>query len=115
MGLRTNIDVLNAEQELRQAELNQVSARRDEYVAASSVLATMGRLEARNLTPTVPQYDAKANARRLRMTWGWVPWEEPLAILDRTLVLSPAPVQQDRPLEPAISPGLQPPPAPAPR
>ena len=39
VGLRTTIDVLNAEQELRAAELSQISARRDEYVAAAGVLA----------------------------------------------------------------------------
>ena len=61
VGLRTTIDVLNAEQELRQAELNAVSSRRDEYVAAANVLAIMGRLEGRNLVPSVPQYDSSRN------------------------------------------------------
>lgn len=92
VGLRTTIDVLNAEQELRQAELAQVSARRDEYVAAALVLGNMGRLEARYLTPNVPQYDAKANFSGLRMTWGWVPWEEPIAIVDG--LLTPKPVEK---------------------
>lgn len=92
VGLRTTIDVLNAEQELRQAELAQVSARRDEYVAAALVLGNMGRLEARYLTPNVPQYDAKANFTGLRMTWGWVPWEEPIAIVDG--LLTPKPVEK---------------------
>ncbi|WP_374470094.1 TolC family outer membrane protein [Phenylobacterium sp.] len=111
VGLRTTIDVLNAEQELRNAELSQVSARRDEYVAAASVISAMGRLEGRNLVPTVPQYDATRNFRKLRITWGWVPWEEPIAIVDRTLALPPAPQPQAKALEPAIAPGLQPPPA----
>jgi len=114
VGLRTTIDVLNAESELRAAELSQVFARRDEYVAASSVLAAMGRLEGKNLVPSVPQYDAKANFRRLRITWGWVPWEEPISIIDRTVALPPAPQPRDRATEPPIGPGLQPPPAVAP-
>jgi outer membrane protein len=109
-GLRTTLDVLNAEQELRNAELSQVNARRDEYAAAAAVLSAMGRLEARNLIPSVPQYDAKANFRRLRITWGWVPWEEPIAIVDRVVALPPAPQPQDKPVEPPIGPGLQPPP-----
>ena len=75
--------MLNAEQELRSAELTQVSARRDEYVAAANVLAAMGRLEGRNLAPNVPQYDPQANFHELRITWGWVPWEEPIGIVDR--------------------------------
>ena len=82
VGLRTTLDVLNAEQELRQAELAQVTARRDEYVAASLVLAQMGLLEGPNLVPTVTRYDPKANFGKLRVTWGWVPWEEPIAIVD---------------------------------
>lgn len=108
VGLRTTIDVLNAEQELRQAELNQVSSRRDEYVAAASVLATMGRLEARNLVPSVPQYDAARNFRKLRMTWGWVPWEEPVSILDQNLTIWPSRPPINRPLETPLAPGLQP-------
>ena len=82
VGLRTTLDVLNAEQELRSAELAQISARHDEYAAAASVLAQMGRLEASHLTPNVPHYDPRANYNSLRMTWGWTPWEEPIAIVD---------------------------------
>ncbi len=82
VGLRTTLDVLNAEQELRSAELAQINARHDEYAAAASVLAQMGRLEASHLTPNVPHYDPRANYNSLRMTWGWTPWEEPIAIVD---------------------------------
>ena len=42
VGLRTTIDVLNAEQELRNAEFALVGSRRDEYVAATAVLSAMG-------------------------------------------------------------------------
>jgi outer membrane protein len=116
VGLRTTIDVLNAEQELRQAELNQVNAHRDAYIATTSVLSTMGRLEGKNLVPTVPQYDAAKNFRSLRITWGWVPWEEPIAVVDRFLTPTPAPLVKARPVEAAIPPGLEPPPAaPAPK
>jgi outer membrane protein len=111
VGLRTTLDVLNAEQELRNAELAQVSAARDEYVAASTVLAAMGRLEGKNLIPSVSQYDANANFRKIRMTWGWVPWEIPLEAVDRTLTIAPAAKPVDKPTEAAIAPGLTPPPA----
>src|SRR5436190_3489233 len=114
VGLRTTIDVLNAEQELRQAQLNLVSSKRDEYVAAASVLALMGRLEGKDLVPSVPQYDAAKTFRRLRMTWGWVPWEEPIGIVDRVATPWPATVPAERPTEAAIPPGLQPPPVVAP-
>lgn len=105
VGLRTTLDVLNAEQELRAAELAQVSARRDEYIAATTVLAQMGRLEAPNLTPSVTRYDPKANFKGLRVTWGWVPWEEPLAIVDGAAIPKP----KEMPLE---SPPPPPPAAP---
>jgi outer membrane protein len=115
VGLRTTLDVLNAEQELRSAELAQVSAARDEYVAASTVLAAMGRLEGKNLIPSVAQYDPKANFHKVRMTWGWVPWEEPIGALDRVLTIAPAAPPVDKPTEAAIAPGLAPAPAVAPR
>ncbi|WP_374570011.1 TolC family outer membrane protein [Phenylobacterium sp.] len=82
VGLRTTIDVLNAEQELRSAQLSQVSAVHDEYVSSASVLLAMGRLEAANLTPATATYDPKTNFDKLRITWGWVPWEEPIGVAD---------------------------------
>lgn len=111
VGLRTTLDVLNAEQELRAAQLSQVNARRDEYVATATVLNAMGRLEARNLIPSQPQYDAAANYRRLRITWGWVPWEEPIGLVDRAIAYPVIPQAKDKAREPAIGPGLLPPPA----
>ena len=83
VGLRTTLDVLNAEQELRSAELALVTARHDEYVAAASVLAAMGELEARNLTTGVPIYDPATNFNRVKHAWGWVPWEYGVELLDR--------------------------------
>ena len=99
VGLRTTIDVLNAESELRSAQLSQVNAVRDEYVAAASVLFSMGRLEAANLTPAVAKYDPKTNFDKLRITWGWVPWEEPIGIVDSALV----PKAQELPREPTAT------------
>jgi outer membrane protein len=111
VGLRTTIDVLNADTELRSAQLSLVFARHDEYVAASNVLLAMGRLEAKDLIPTVPQYDAGHNFRRLRITLGWVPWEEPISIVDRVVAFPPIPQTRDLPKEKPIPPGLQPPPS----
>ena len=97
VGLRTTIDVLNAEQELRAAELSQVSARRDEYVAAAGVLSQVGRLQAGYLVPEVSRYDPAANFNSLRVTWGWVPWEVPISGVDG--ILTPKPVViPDRPI-----------------
>ena len=95
VGLRTTLDVLNAEQELRAAELSQIGARHDEYVAAASVLNQIGRLQADYLTPNVPHYDPRANFNSLRITWGWVPWEEPIAIVDSVIT----PKTKEKPLD----------------
>jgi len=107
VGLRTTLDVLNAEQELRGAQLSQISARYDEYTAAAAVLVAMGRLEARNLIPTAPQYDPKTNFRKLRVTWGWVPWEEPIGLADSVL----AGKVKEMPLEPPVNTAPLPQPA----
>jgi outer membrane protein len=80
VGLRTTLDVLNAEQELRNAELSLVNARRDEYVASAVLLSAMGKLEARYLTPGVTQYDATRRPDGAML--GWVPWEPVIAIVD---------------------------------
>jgi outer membrane protein len=83
VGLRTTLDVLNAEQELRTAELALVTARHDEYVAGALVLSAMGDLEARNLVSGVPIYDPAANFNRVSHSWGWVPWEHVVEVVDR--------------------------------
>jgi outer membrane protein len=103
VGLRTTIDVLNAEQELRAAELSQISARRDEYVAAAGVLSQVGRLQAGYLVPEIPRYDPAANFNNLRVTWGWVPWEVPVSGVDGVLVPKPK-VIPDRPVPLAPAP-----------
>ncbi len=49
IGNRTILDVLNAEQELLRSRVQLVTARRNAYVAGFSLLAAMGRAEARDL------------------------------------------------------------------
>lgn len=83
VGLRTTLDVLNAEQELRNAELSLVNARHDEYVAAAVLLSAMGKLEARYLTPGVAQYDATANGKAFSHKLGWTPWDPAIELIDR--------------------------------
>lgn len=57
LGSRTTLDVLNAEQELLDAEANQIAAQSDEVVASYSLLAAMGLLTADHLNLPVQQYD----------------------------------------------------------
>jgi outer membrane protein len=91
VGLRTTLDVLNAEQELRNAELSLVSARHDEYVAAAVLLSAMGKLEARYLVPGVEQYDATANGKKFSHKLGWTPWEPVLVFIDSVASLPQPP------------------------
>ncbi|HEV7233229.1 MAG TPA: TolC family protein, partial [Sphingorhabdus sp.] len=49
VGNRTILDILNAEQELLNAQVQLVTARRNAYVAGFTLLAAMGRAEARDL------------------------------------------------------------------
>ncbi len=66
VGLRTNIEVLNAEQEYRSAQLALINAQRDEYVASSQLLAVMGSLNARELVPQAEVYDPAKNFDRVK-------------------------------------------------
>jgi outer membrane protein len=81
VGLRTTLDVLNAEQEYRNAQLALVGAQRDEYVAAAALLAAAGQLDARYFAPVTP-YDPAANTRKVSRAFGWVPWEPLIEAVD---------------------------------
>jgi outer membrane protein len=67
VGTRTILDILNAEQELLNSQVNYVTAERDAYVAGFSLLASMGRAEAKDLgLDGGPLYDPAANYQRVR-------------------------------------------------
>lgn len=61
LGTRTNLDVLDAEQSLLDAQVNLANAERNQYVAAYNLLATIGRLTAQRLRiePAVIEASAK--------------------------------------------------------
>jgi outer membrane protein len=80
-GLRTTLDVLIAEENLRDAELALVQARHDEYVAEASLLNAMGRLEARALVRGVDFYDPVKSFNKVKHI-GAVPWEDAIEKLD---------------------------------
>ncbi len=70
-GLRILIDVLNAEQELLDAQVNLVGAKRDSYVAGLALLSAIGRLTARDLALPVEYYDEQAYYNRVKgKIWG---------------------------------------------
>jgi outer membrane protein len=70
VGARTLLDVLNAQQELLNAEVNLARATRDEEVAELQLLAVTGRLTAEQIGLHVPVYDPVRHYDATRDRWG---------------------------------------------
>lgn len=88
IGNRQILDVLNAEQELLVARVQLVTARRNEYVAGFSLLAAMGRAEARDLGLVSEGllYDPAVNYDRVRnIMWDWQRDPDPATGSTRTV------------------------------
>ena len=81
VGLRTTLDVLNQELELRSAQVTLASARRNYYVAQAQLLAAMGNLTGPNLDPTLEVYDAQENYNAVRNR-GALPWDGVIEAID---------------------------------
>jgi len=83
VGNRTIIEILNAEQELLNAQSQLVAARRNAYVAAFTLLAAMGQAEARDLNlEGAVLYDPAVNYKRVRgvfVDWDSDPTPRPVA------------------------------------
>lgn len=72
VGSRTTLDVLNAEQELLNAQVSLVQARHDVQVSYYGVLAGIGRLTARTLALPVEYYDEERYYNEVGSRWiGW--------------------------------------------
>jgi TolC family type I secretion outer membrane protein len=69
VGSRTTLDVLDSESEVVDARITQVSAERDQIVAAYQILGSIGRLTARDLALPVDYYDAEENYLNVRGKW----------------------------------------------
>ncbi len=66
VGNRTILDILNAEQELLNAQVSLVTAQRNAYVAGFNLLSAMGKAEARDLgLEGGAFYDPETNYRRV--------------------------------------------------
>lgn len=82
VGARTVLDRLNAQQELLDASVSLLRARRDEFIAGNDLLASIGRMTAENLALEVERYDPVANYADTRGRWfgtGISPIENPPA------------------------------------
>lgn len=73
VGSRTILDILNAEQELLNAQVQLVAAERNAYVAGFSLLAAMGRAEAQDLgLEGGALYEPEVNYNRVKdKIWDW--------------------------------------------
>ena len=69
VGSRTTLDVLNAEQELLNAQVSLISARHDVQVAYYGVLVGIGRLTARTLGLPVEYYDEEKYYKEVGSRW----------------------------------------------
>lgn len=69
VGARTTLDVLDAEQELLNAEVELVRGLRDEQVAAYLLLSAIGKLTASDMNLMVEPYDIRAHADTVADRW----------------------------------------------
>jgi outer membrane protein len=81
VGLRTNIEVLNAEQEYRAAQLDLVNAQRNAYVAAAQLVSVTGHLTPTLFGANVELYDPNANFKKVKNK-GWTPIEPVVKAVD---------------------------------
>jgi len=68
-GTRTTLDVLDAQRDLVQAQILQVTAERNRVVSGYQLLAAIGHLTATDVGLKVPLYDPDANYQRVRNKW----------------------------------------------
>ena len=69
LGNRTILDVLDAYQELLNSRVNDVKARRTYYVSAMNLLASMGKMTAKDLHLNVELYDADKYYQETKDKW----------------------------------------------
>lgn len=105
VGTRDVLDVLNAEQELLNASVQLVTARRDAYVAGFALLAAMGKAEAKDLgLDGGALYDPVANYNRVKTSlFDWGDDGMPTTKATRTVGIPPLPsesLQPQLPFEP---------------
>ncbi len=100
IGNRTILDTLNAEQELLNARVQLVTARRNAYVAGFQLLAAMGRAEARDLGLLEEGllYDPVANYDRVKGKW--FDWDDdPAPVVSTTSTESIPPATAEVPAD----------------
>ena len=91
VGNRTILDILNAENELLNAQVQLATAQRNAYVAGFNLLSAMGKAEARDLgLDGGVLYDPQANYDRVHnRKWDWSNDPDPVADATRTVDTAP--------------------------
>jgi outer membrane protein len=69
VGARTVLDILDAEQELLDSQVNLVRAQRDEVVSAYQLKTALGDMTAQRLGLPVEPYDPRQHYREVRGVW----------------------------------------------
>ncbi|MEF3366865.1 TolC family outer membrane protein [Methylocystis sp. 9N] len=69
-GLRTTLDILNAQQELLNARIGLIAAQRERVVASYAMLAAMGRLSTASLGLDEAVYDPALHFEQVKDSWG---------------------------------------------
>jgi outer membrane protein len=91
VGTRTILDILDAEQERLNSEVQLVQAKRNSYVAGFSLLAAMGDAEYKDLgLEGGTLYDPNVNYERVRKSiWDWSNDPNPSPVAKRTVDIAP--------------------------
>lgn len=84
-GERSTLDVLIAEETLRDAELAEITAQHDAYLSAALVLRYIGRLDAGDIVAALPRYDPADHFREVANR-GALPWEPLVRLFDGVLL-----------------------------
>jgi outer membrane protein len=115
-GERSTLDVLLAEETLRNAEIALLVAEHDQYVGAASVLRDIGKLQGANLVQNLPQYDPKKHFKHVRNS-GMAPWTGAVLGIDQIALpaASTHPIPEPPPAaQPSVTPRTAPVPPDAP-
>jgi outer membrane protein len=81
VGRRSIFELVNVELDLANARVQQLQSRHDEYEARATLLAAMGVLEARFLTPGIQTYDPTASLKKAERAVP-IPWDGAIQKID---------------------------------
>jgi outer membrane protein/S-layer protein transport system outer membrane protein len=90
LGLRSTIELLNAQQELTSAQLSLLRDRYNEYTARAGVLNLMGILTVETIAPEVKSYDPVVDFDKVKNK-GALPTEWVVRAIDGLVVSKPGP------------------------